>query len=165
MFSKTFGLIFLLIICVLIKSFLARHSRICSKMKSTFSRLSIDPKVSTCKSQSCCQAWINFFFADIKLQHLQNNIFFVKKLRNPGPRSHECTREQHGISWDGNKTALQFNFFQTYNASLWHHLKLTHTPHSYDYGTNICAVCQLDPLDEEFCGHKIKNLYAKTKEK
>ena len=126
-------------------------------MKSTFSRLSIDPKVSTWKGQSCCQAWINFFFADITLQHLhQNNIIMFcqkpKESRPTVPWMHY--REEHGISWDGNKTALQFNFFQTYNASLWHHPKLTHAHHSYNYGTNICAVCQLDPLDEDFCGNK-----------
>ena len=45
--SKYFVLIFLLMIWVLMKSFLARHSLICSSINSTFSFFSIEPNVST----------------------------------------------------------------------------------------------------------------------
>ena len=47
-FVKNLVLIFLLIICVLMKSFVARHSLICSKINCTFSSFSIEPNVSTC---------------------------------------------------------------------------------------------------------------------
>uniref|UniRef100_A0A2M3ZSU8 Putative secreted peptide n=1 Tax=Anopheles braziliensis TaxID=58242 RepID=A0A2M3ZSU8_9DIPT len=43
-------LIFFAMICVRTKSCLARQSRICSSISSTFSRLSIVPYVSTCSS-------------------------------------------------------------------------------------------------------------------
>ena len=45
--KKNLVLIFLLMIWVRMKSFLARHSLICSKMNLTFSSRSIDPNVST----------------------------------------------------------------------------------------------------------------------